>query len=251
MRRSSLLLVAACVVAFAGCGGSGDSPADQTQTTARLSEFGSFCAQNPGACEPQRAPAAQDEPQGVETVPEAPVRAPRQNAPTKGPASPPQRGPRCDGRDFSGSRQESPGPMTGEHSLVIRLRKHGGAPCVLNGYPQVTLNAKGRRLSFDYANYREGSNGYGHGPAASRQELRTGTSVSFIATKYRCDVGTQATADEILIRLPHVTRPVRVRLPPTDRGVMALSYCTPADGSRTDPGDLVTLSALARHLFDR
>lgn len=141
--------------------------------------------------------------------------------------------------------------MTGEHSLVIRLRKHGGGPCVLNGYPRVTLIAKGRRLPFDYANYQEDSDGYVHGPAASRQELRKGASVSFIATKYRCDAGAQATADEILIRLPHVTRPVRVRLPPTDRGVMELSYCTPADGSRTDPGDLVALSALTRHLYDR
>lgn len=129
---------------------------------------------------------------------------------------------------------------TGEHGFEFVVVNRSQRSCQLIGYPAVRINSGQRALPFIYAN--------GGGPYVTTNPpkmvtLKPGGSVLFEVVKYRCDVGTGASASSIRIWLPGVAGSRVLLLPkPYDEGY---SYCSPASPpASSDLGNTVVVSPL-------
>ena len=130
----------------------------------------------------------------------------------------------------------SPGPAisekTGQHSQVIRLTNRGRAPCVLSGYPAITLTDSRGVLPF---RIRRG----GDLMITSRRPrpvvVRAGGRAFAVINKYRCDLGDRRVARTLRLGLPQAMSVSRLslRIP---RGT-DLGYC-----GKGDPGSTIATS---------
>ena len=123
-------------------------------------------------------------------------------------------------------------PMTGEHGSFYKLVNHGGRVCTLDGYPRIRLYAHGVALPFRYSS---GGGTYVTRAAPELVTLRPGGAAWFLVAKYRCDLGTIATATSMTVTLPGAR--TGYRMPPPSSSSM--DYCR---GGPSDPGQLVTVS---------
>ena len=127
-------------------------------------------------------------------------------------------------------------PMTGEHGVLYELVNHGRLPCVLAGYPDITLYASGAALPFRYAH---GGGPYVTSRSPAAVTLQRGQAAWVLVAKYRCDLGIIRNATTIRLILPGAPRTVLTRRVAPGAGVWTLSYCRGGSG---DPGQTVTVS---------
>jgi len=131
--------------------------------------------------------------------------------------------------------------QTGEHAIEIEIRNLSPATCSLKGYPTVAFRSGRRALPF---RYRDGGGPYLPGAGPRLVRVRPGRMVWFIVAKYRCDVGTLASATAIDVRLPGSDR--WQSLPLRHRYVGWIGYCRRASGSRRpDPGNTVAMTPVS------
>jgi Protein of unknown function (DUF4232) len=131
-------------------------------------------------------------------------------------------------------------PMTGEHALMYALTNRGAVTCTVEGYPRVVLYGRsGIALPFRYTK--------GGGPYVTRGRPRTvvlapGSSAHVLVAKYRCDIGTAATATTIRLTLPGARGATFTgREAVGGPGSPDLSYCR---GGPHDSGQAVAVSPI-------
>jgi Protein of unknown function (DUF4232) len=130
-------------------------------------------------------------------------------------------------------------PATGEHALMFALANRGAVTCTVEGYPRVVLYGRqGIPLPFRY------TKGGGQYVTRSRPVtviLAPGASAYVLVAKYRCDIGTAATAAAIQVTLAaaHGVRFSAREAVHVGPGTPDLSYCR---GGPLDPGQAVAVS---------
>ena len=128
----------------------------------------------------------------------------------------------------------SPGPdiseKTGQHSLTIRLTNRGGAPCLLDGYPNIALTDSQGVLPFRISH---GGDTMIAGHRPKPLTVRGGGRAYVVINKYRCDLGDRRVARTVLLRLPRAA-PARHLVLGIPRGYI-LGYCA-------GPGSTVAVS---------
>lgn len=122
--------------------------------------------------------------------------------------------------------------MTGEHGSFYKLANHGRRACTLEGYPRIRLYAHGVALPFRYS---RGGGTYVTRAAPRLVTVPPGGAAWFLVAKYRCDLGTIATATSMTVTLPGAR--IRYRMPASYSS--SIDYCR---GGPSDPGQLVTVS---------
>jgi Protein of unknown function (DUF4232) len=128
-------------------------------------------------------------------------------------------------------------PMTGEHAAVFMLRNLGHASCALRGDPKVDLyTAAGHRLAFSYT---DGHSMYFTSHRPGRVVLAAGKAAFFEIAKYRCDLGSSATATVIKVTLPGPARIMLTRTPVS--AWFSFDYCK---GGPRDPGQTIGISPI-------
>lgn len=129
-------------------------------------------------------------------------------------------------------------PMTGEHADLFELTTRSTTPCILDGYPRVSLSHHGTHLAFVYLN---GGGMYVTTRKPQPVTLRRGRPAYFLVAKYRCDGGVLSTATTIRVQLPGMLATVTLRL--SGPGVGGLEYCKRYPGDQpVDPGNRVAVS---------
>jgi hypothetical protein len=142
------------------------------------------------------------------------------------------------GRDFVVSIGPRDSPETGEHAIALVLTTRSRSPCVIEGYPAVRLNDRGRDLGFTYS--------HGGGPyVTTARPGRVVVSQSrrgyVLIAKYRCDGAVLHSPTSVVIRLPGARAWVTVQV--ARSGVGDLAYCRRYPGDeRVDPGNRVFVS---------
>jgi hypothetical protein len=101
-------------------------------------------------------------------------------------------------------------PVTGEHRSFHKLVSHGRRACTLDGYPQIRLYAHGVALSLRYS---RGGGTYVTRAAPELVTLRPGGAAWFLVAKYRCDLGTIATATSVTVTLSGAATGYRMPAP--------------------------------------
>ncbi len=129
---------------------------------------------------------------------------------------------------------------TGEHDDLIVITNATDTRCRMAGYPHIALETDRGPLSFVYAD--------GGWPYVTTSKPRSvilvdRQSAYFLVAKYRCDIGSLATANRVRVSLPHITWSAILQL--TRPGVHQLDYCRcyQAD-QRIDPGNRITVSPI-------
>jgi hypothetical protein len=117
-------------------------------------------------------------------------------------------------------------PVTGEHRSFHKLVSRGRRACTLDGYPQIRLYAHGVALPLRYSC---GGGTYVTHAAPGLLTLRPGGAAWFLVAKYRCDLGTIATATSITVTLSGAASGSR------------MPARTARRGGPSDPGQLVTV----------
>ena len=130
-------------------------------------------------------------------------------------------------------------PMTGEHADLFEVANRSSRPCVLDGYPRLSLSHAGERVAFIYHN---GGGMYVTRRRPRRITLAPGHHGYFLVAKYRCDAGDLYAATAIRVVLPAPpTRSTTLRL--SEPGAGELDYCKRYPGDQAvDPGNRVNVS---------
>jgi hypothetical protein len=128
-------------------------------------------------------------------------------------------------------------PATGEHAELFVLTTGSNQPCVLDGYPHVTLSGPAGTLPFIYAR----GGGYVTPERPHGFTIVSGGRAYFLVAKYRCDGGNLGTATLIRAALPGSPKALVLDL--RGRGVSEFDYCRRYPGDqRVDPGNRVAVS---------
>jgi len=128
-------------------------------------------------------------------------------------------------------------PMTGEHGSFYKLANHERRACTLEGYPRIRLYAHGVALPFRYS---RGGRTYVTRAAPRLVTVRPGGAAWFLVAKYRCDLGTIATATSMTVTLPGARIGYRMPAP----------YSSSIDHCRGGPSDPGQQAALQRSMTD-
>jgi Protein of unknown function (DUF4232) len=124
-------------------------------------------------------------------------------------------------------------PATGQNPLSIVLTNRNAKPCLVKGYPTVSLlDAHGRRLPFRVS-HRGDQMVTSRPPVGVRVPPRR--SAYFVLNKYRCDLGNLRVAKRMRVALPGIDTSARLTLAIPTYPVIA--YC-----GRNDPGSVLTVS---------
>jgi hypothetical protein len=130
---------------------------------------------------------------------------------------------------------------TGQHTATIAVANAGPA-CTLDGYPRIVLlDARRRPLAFRYTH-----RGDQMITEARPQPVRVahGGTVYFAFNKYRCDIGSLATARFVRVLLPGSRRWLELRM----SRYPIIDYCREAISLRVAVSPIVaTTAALSRH----
>ncbi|MCU1589601.1 MAG: Uncharacterized protein JWP11_857 [Frankiales bacterium] len=146
---------------------------------------------------------------------------------TRPPPPLPSPGP-CERSKLAISASPAAGGAGGESGVLLAITNIGPGPCVLDGYPELTLlDLRGKPLAFSIEH--TGSQTITAGPAGEVTVPVGG--LAYVAFgKYRCDLGDKALAAAVDVTLPGRAFPLQVPLPATPS---RLGYCGPGDpGSR-------------------
>lgn len=125
---------------------------------------------------------------------------------------------------------------TGDRGDAFRIVNRGPRTCSLIGYPKVTLRDHlGRLVPFQYT---DGQSQYVTGRRPQPVLLTPGSRAYVAVAKYRCDLGNQAPATMMTMRLPGQRKTLSVPL--TGRA-LNFAYCR---GGPHDPGNTVAISPI-------
>ena len=125
-------------------------------------------------------------------------------------------------------------PATGQNPVVVAVTHRGSKVCVLKGHPTLTLlDARDRPLPFRISHRRDQMVTH---IRAFAVRLQPGRSAYFVLNKYRCDLGSTATARKLRVNLPGGRTKFSLRLPRHP----VLGYCRGKGSMNT-----VTVSPLA------
>ena len=126
-------------------------------------------------------------------------------------------------------------PRTGEDGTFYKFVNHGRRTCTLKGYPRVTLYAGKTALPFHYRDHGQ----YVTTAPPATVTLRPGAAAWFLVAKYRCDLGTAATATRI--RLSVSGESLTGDVTPRHVTGAGFGYCR---GGVHDPGQTVEVSPI-------
>jgi hypothetical protein len=148
---------------------------------------------------------------------------------TNATTSPADTGAPCRSSDLRIQPGTSLPTASGRINVVITIANVGTRPCVIFGYPQLSLlNRSGRAVPFVY--HQSGGMFVTHARPAP-VHVSPGASAFAAFEKFRCDLGDKDVVDSMRIAPPDNTQPTTLRV------TASLGYCGP-----NDPGDIVHLT---------
>jgi hypothetical protein len=156
---------------------------------------------------------------------------------------------RCRATDLAVSLTGQISPMTDEQGRFFVLTNRSGKPCVLDGYPRVSLYKHARRLPFVY---RDTSSRLGVSSQArpSAVVMHAHSTAYFLVAKSACSLQGGVQASGMRVSLPNGSRPLRITFPAEyeGAGVSSLDYCAVPPGEKAPgPENRVQVSPFISH----
>jgi hypothetical protein len=177
--------------------------------------------------------------------------APRRASATVRRPHPANSAPGCAVRNLRLSLTDPISPATDERGREFALMNTSDRPCILSASAaRIVLYDGGRRMPFSYA-YKMRRGGELEVPARRLRPalLLPSTAGYFSATKQGCVAKSSGAATEMRVFLRGRSVPLTITLPANGggHGVSAIGYCVAeTGGQRPAPGDLVSVSPIAR-----
>jgi hypothetical protein len=137
-------------------------------------------------------------------------------------------------------------PATGQNPFSVHLTNRGRSPCLLNGYPTISLSDRVGTIPFVI---RRGGDQMVTANRPTRVIVRPGRSAFVVLNRYRCDVGNVRAARTLHLALPGAIRSTSALID-LDPLRAQVHYCGKGDAGSTvsvSPFELSISAGLRRH----